>query len=77
MSTNVSPGGAIDVFVRNALGASESENRLAQDSSAAIRDLVRYHISGIKPTQVCRATGPIFAAHPAYRFHRPSSGAHR
>jgi hypothetical protein len=40
-------------------------------SSAANRDLVRYHISGIKPTQVCRATSPIFAAHPAYRFrHR-------
>jgi hypothetical protein len=40
-------------------------------SSAANRDLVCQHISGVKPTQVCRATGPIFAARPAYRFrHR-------
>jgi len=40
-------------------------------SAAANRDLVCHHISGVKPTQVCRATGPIFAAHPAYRFrHR-------
>jgi len=40
-------------------------------SSAANRNLVCHHISGVKPTQVCRATGPIFAAHPAYRLrHR-------
>jgi len=49
----------------------EDRKSTRASSPAANRNLVCHHISGVKATQVCRATGPIFAAHPAYRFrHR-------
>jgi hypothetical protein len=50
-----------------AAGAFFPQRHPSRKLNAFVRFVVEHHTTGVKPTQVCRATGPILAARLNYR----------